>query len=56
VHTWTIVGPTEADIKAGKLSAESPVAQALLGRAPGETVGVETPRGTRSYVIQKLVG
>jgi transcription elongation factor GreA len=56
VHAWTIVGPTEADIKAGKLSAESPVAQALLGRAPGETVGVETPRGTRTYVVQRLVG
>jgi transcription elongation factor GreA len=55
VHTWTIVGPTEADISSGRLSAESPVAQALLGRAPGETVKVETPRGKRTYVIQKLV-
>ena len=54
VHTWTIVGPTEADISAGRLSAESPVAQALLGRAPGERVEVQTPRGTRAYVIQKL--
>jgi transcription elongation factor GreA len=55
VHSWTIVGPTEADITAGRLSAESPVAQALLGRAPGETVKVETPRGARTYVIQKLL-
>jgi transcription elongation factor GreA len=54
-HTWTIVGATEADITAGRLSAESPVAQALLGRAPGDTVEVVTPRGKRSYVIQKLV-
>jgi transcription elongation factor GreA len=55
VHTWTIVGATEADITTGRLSAESPVAQALLGRAPGDTVEVETPRGSRTYVIQKLV-
>ena len=55
VHTWTIVGPTEADLAAGRLSAESPVAQGLLGRTPGDTVAVETPRGSRTYVIQKLV-
>src|SRR3954468_19919359 len=30
-HTWTIVGPTEADLAQGRLSAESPVAQALKG-------------------------
>jgi transcription elongation factor GreA len=55
VHTWTIVGPTEADIAQGKLSAESPVATALLGRAPGESVVVQTPRGPRTYRIQKLL-
>jgi transcription elongation factor GreA len=55
VHTWTIVGPTEADIGQGRLSAQSPVASALLGRAPGETVEVETPRGTRRYRVEKLV-
>jgi transcription elongation factor GreA len=55
VHTWTIVGATEADISAGRLASESPVAQALMGREAGETVKVETPGGTRTYVIQKLV-
>jgi transcription elongation factor GreA len=55
VHTWTIVGATESDISAGRLPSESPVAQALLGREPGERVEVETPGGTRAYVIQKLV-
>src|SRR4051794_26560759 len=43
--TWTIVGATEADTGAGRLSAESPVARALMGARPGETVTVETPRG-----------
>jgi transcription elongation factor GreA len=55
VHTWTIVGPTEADPGQGKLSAESPVAGALLGRQPGETVEVETLRGARKYRIEKLL-
>jgi transcription elongation factor GreA len=54
-HTWTIVGPTEANVAEGRLSSQSPVAQALLGRAEGDTVRVETPRGTRSYRIQKLL-
>jgi transcription elongation factor GreA len=54
-HKWTIVGPTEADLKQGKLSAESPVAKALLNRAPGETVEVQTPGGVRRYTIKQLV-
>jgi transcription elongation factor GreA len=55
VHTWTIVGATEADVAQGRLSVESPVASALLGRAPGEVVEVETPRGPRKYRVEKLV-
>src|SRR5919201_1099350 len=55
VHTWTIVGSTEADLTEGKLSAESPVELALLGQAPGKVVQVQTPRGPRKYRIQKLL-
>jgi transcription elongation factor GreA len=55
LQTWTVVGPTEADRANGKLSAESPVAKALLGHAPGETVEVETPRGVRRLRIERLV-
>jgi transcription elongation factor GreA len=55
VYTWTIVGATEADLAQGKLSAESPVALALLGHLPGEVVQVETPRGPRKYRVQKLL-
>jgi len=54
IHRWTIVGPTEADISEGKLSSESPVAEALLGRAEGDEVAVETPGGTRRYRVEKL--
>jgi transcription elongation factor GreA len=55
VHTWTIVGPTEADLAQGKLSSESPVANALLGRAVGDAVEVQTPGGPRKYRIKGLV-
>ena len=56
VHSWTIVGATEADLARGRLSAESPVARALLGSAPGDVVKVDTPGGARSYRVQRLVG
>jgi transcription elongation factor GreA len=54
-QTWTIVGATEADRAAGKLSAESPIARALLNRAVGETVEVTTPKRTRRLKIVRLV-
>ena len=56
LHTWTIVGATEADIGNGKLSAESPVGAALLGRKSGDDVEVETPRGPSTYRVERLVG
>jgi len=55
-HTWTLVGPTEADMAAGRLSAESPVGQALRDSAVGVDVVVETPRGEKTYRVEKLVG
>ena len=55
VHTWTIVGATEADRAQGKLSAESPVARALLDQPAGRTVEVPTPRGTRRLKIERLL-
>ncbi|HTX31764.1 MAG TPA: transcription elongation factor GreA [Solirubrobacteraceae bacterium] len=55
LHTWTIVGPAEADITQGKLSAESPVAKALLDRAAGDTIEVPTPRGNRRLTIERIL-
>ena len=55
VNTWTLVGSTEADLAGGKLSAESPIGRALLDAEPGKPVAVETPRGNRTFVVQKLV-
>ncbi|MFL5320031.1 MAG: GreA/GreB family elongation factor [Myxococcaceae bacterium] len=42
---WRIVGPDEADPKAEKLSVQSPIARALLGKAAGDVVTVERPSG-----------
>ena len=54
-HTWTLVGSTEADLAAGRLSAESPVGRALRDATVGETVKIETPRGEKAYTVRKLV-
>jgi transcription elongation factor GreA len=53
-QTFTIVGTTEQDLKAGKLSAESPIAQALMGAKLGDVVAVQTPGGTRDMRVTKL--
>jgi transcription elongation factor GreA len=52
--TWTLVGPTEADVRAGKLSAESPMAKALMGRRPGDKVKVQTPGGVRRQRVLRI--
>ncbi|HEY1355243.1 MAG TPA: transcription elongation factor GreA [Solirubrobacterales bacterium] len=55
VNTWTLVGSTEADLGAGRLSAESPIGRALRDARVGEQVEVETPKGSRTFVVRKLV-
>jgi transcription elongation factor GreA len=52
--SYTIVGHTEADLRSGRLSAESPVARALIGHGAGDVVTVETPRGARELRIERL--
>jgi transcription elongation factor GreA len=55
VHTWTLVGSTEADLAEGRLSAESPIGRALRDVTVGKTVQVETPGGMRAFRVQKLL-
>lgn len=55
VNAWTLVGSTEADLAAGRLSAESPIGQALRDAPVGARVEVETPRGPRAFIVQKLL-
>lgn len=55
VNTWTLVGSTEADLSQGRLSAESPIGRALRDGKVGQPIEIETPRGSRTFLIQKLV-
>ncbi|SFB86254.1 transcription elongation factor GreA [Alkalibacterium subtropicum] len=52
---YTIVGKAEADPFSGKISNESPIAQALLGKKVGDKVEIQTPGGTMSVEITKVV-
>lgn len=49
--TYQIVGDDEADIKQFKISINSPVARALIGKFDGDVVEVQTPGGRREYEI-----
>jgi transcription elongation factor GreA len=51
---YTIVGSTEADPANRRLSNESPVGKALIGRKKGEAVAVPTPKGERKLTISKI--
>jgi transcription elongation factor GreA len=48
---YQIVGDDEADLKQGKISLNSPVARALIGKFGGDVVEVQTPGGRREYEI-----
>lgn len=49
--TYQIVGDDEADLKHGKISLNSPVARALIGKFAGDVAEVQTPGGRREYEI-----
>ncbi len=51
---YQIVGDFEADVKKGKIAIGSPIARALIGKRAGDSVEVNTPRGSKSYEILKL--
>ncbi len=48
---YTLVGSEEADMLAGKLSYDSPLGSALLGKKKGDAVSIDTPKGTVEYKI-----
>ena len=49
--TYQIVGADEADIDRGTISVSAPLARALIGKSPGDSVTVNLPGGTRNYEI-----
>ena len=52
-ETYTLVGAKEADPRQGKISNESPIGRAMLGKRVGDTIKFETPAGT---VKLKVIG
>jgi len=51
---YQIVGPYEADAKLGRISYNSPLGRALIGRRIEDEVEVTVPSGDRFYVVQKI--
>jgi len=52
--TYKIVGDDEADIKLNKISINSPIARALIGKEEGDIAAVETPAGVTEYEIAEV--
>ena len=50
-QTYQIVGQYEADLEKGLISYISPLAKALIGKAKGDIVEVQTPKGTKAYEV-----
>lgn len=53
-QTFQIVSPYEADAKLGRISYNSPLGRALIGRKVEEEVEVTVPSGDRFYVVEKI--
>ena len=51
---YQIVGQTEADAKVGRISYNSPLGRALIGRKVGEEIEVTVPSGDRFYVVKQI--
>lgn len=54
VMKYTIVSESEADLKAGKISASSPVGKGLIGKKEGEVAEVNTPGGLVKFKILSI--
>ncbi|GAB4431154.1 MAG: transcription elongation factor GreA [Chloroflexi bacterium OHK40] len=53
-ETWTIVGSAEASPRQGRISNESPIGAALLGKRPRQKVTVHTPSGVMKLTVVKI--
>ncbi len=52
--TYTIVPESEADLKAGKISVNSPIAKGLLGRRIGDKVEIQVPAGKITFEVVEI--
>ena len=54
VMTYQLVSETEADLKSGKISVKSPIAQGLLGKSVGDVAEVNVPAGVMEFEILEI--
>lgn len=52
---YQIVGDDEADLKAGKISVNSPIARGLIGKEEGDIANIQTPGGTVEYEVAEVL-
>ena len=52
--TYQIVGKEEADLEHAKISFDSPIARALIGKVQGDETTVQSPKGPRDFEILKV--
>ncbi|MBX2932063.1 MAG: transcription elongation factor GreA [Chitinophagaceae bacterium] len=53
--TYQIVGESEADLKAGKISASSPIGKGLIGKQKGEIAEVQVPSGVVKFKVENIM-
>ena len=51
---YQIVGDDEADVKAGKISVNSPIARGLIGKEVGDVASIQTPAGITEFEIDQV--
>lgn len=54
VMTYTLVADSEANLKEGKISVNTPIAQGLMGRKVGDVVDIKVPSGMMSFEIMDI--
>ncbi len=52
--TYTLVAQSEADLKTGKISVDSPIGKGLLGKTVGETAEIQVPNGTITLEVLNI--
>jgi transcription elongation factor GreA len=52
--TYQIVGESEADLKAGKISASSPIGKGLMGKQAGEIAEIQVPTGIMKFSVDEI--
>lgn len=54
VMAYTLVSDSEANIKEGKMSVNTPIAQGLMGKKVGDKVEIKVPSGTQTFEIMEI--